>query len=254
MSDEIPGNSEPQISPEIPSEGTQPSETPMPITAPEPAVVPPIMIPKPRFDEVNQRMHNAEAELARLRNPAQSQEQPKGPPTQDQFASYEAYVRADAAYHAVEAVRNDMKVQRQQEQQQDFQRRIVNRVSEAESNWVSKVSAASPATIQAIQAAPVSPVQSAWIQIQEADNNVAVAEFLSKNPTEMARINQMYPDQQAREIAKLDVKLAASGGPIQKPSATVPDLKPVGPGKGAGSKHPDQYTQDDVTARLYKRP
>lgn len=242
MSDEIQGTDETQTPAGETSEGTPtPSETPAPIATPEP-VAQPIMIPKPRFDEVNRRMHEAEAEIARYRNPAQSQEQPKGPPKQDEYATYEEYIRADSRFHAEQAAEKKWNDLSQRAQQQDFQRKASTRLADAESNWVSKVSSAPPATIQAIQAAPVAPVQTAWIQIQEADNNVAVAEFLSKNPAEMTRINQMWPDQQAREIARLDVKLAASGGPSKMPSAKAPNLDPVGGGNTPAKKDPYNTT------------
>lgn len=71
----------------------------------------------------------------------------------------------------------------------------------------------------------------------DVDNAAAIAYHLGKNKEEASRIAALSPIAQAREIGKLEVKLAAPSKPPRKKTTEAPD--PIDPVKGSDSTAKD---------------
>ncbi len=92
--------------------------------------------------------------------------------------------------------------------------------------------------------------------LKDSDKRIELAEHLAENPVQIFQINKFIQqgrvDLALREFGKIEGKLGGSSGqPPKKPSAGIPALDAVGAGQKPGPKHVDQYSQDDVIARLY---
>lgn len=70
--------------------------------------------------------------------------------------------------------------------------------------------------------------------IQASDQGPDVIYWLGSNPNEAARISKLLPFQQAKEIGKIEAKLA-SDPPVRKTSSAPPPIVPVTP-KANGTK------------------
>ncbi len=68
--------------------------------------------------------------------------------------------------------------------------------------------------------------------IQASDIGPDVAYFLGSNPKEADRISRLSPFLQAKEIGKIEAKLADNPAPIRKTTSAPPPINPV---KGSGS-------------------
>lgn len=89
--------------------------------------------------------------------------------------------------------------------------------------------------------------------IAAADNPAKILYHLSTNPEEAERIASLPLGQQAREIWKLDVKLATEKPAIKASQAPEP-IKPVGGGKTAvGDEMPDAAKNPDKWMEWRKR-
>ena len=90
-------------------------------------------------------------------------------------------------------------------------------------------------TISEIKATdPVANVSASAIDAAEAPGKIL--HYLAKNPDEAERIASLSPGKQAREIVRLDEKLAK---PPVKPSKAPEPIKPVGGKTAVGDEMPD---------------
>ena len=88
---------------------------------------------------------------------------------------------------------------------------------------------------------PVANISAA--AVEAADQPGKVLHYLAKNPDEAERIASLPVGKQAREIVRLEEKLAK---PPVKPSNAPEPIKPVGGGKSAvGDEMPDAKTQPE---------
>lgn len=238
-------------------EGAQPgNDTTIPNPAPEPPGSEP-QVPYHRFAEVNRKMREYERQIASLQTPqpAPTQAQPQGAPKQEDFPTFEEYYRADVAYHGRTAAQEEFKNLQKQHQQGLQQHQEQDRQAKAYTNWSTQMQAAAAIDPTVKNLSP--DVFSHWptefsVMMMAAENGGDLSIHLMKNPNEVLRIAGMDPNWASMELGKMSAKLAGSSGqPPRKPSAQVPNLDPVGQGKGPGNKNPNDYTQDDVIKRLY---
>lgn len=263
MSDsaEIPQTETPVAAPESqPAQGGDTPAAPAPAEAAAPAASQqPQMIPKWRFDEVNEQ-------LKAMRQQQPQQAQPQKPtaaepqaPRQEDFNTWEEYVRADARFVAQQEARQEFQRARQAEQQQAQSQKWSERVETAETKFSEKLyeaTAKNPALIQKLQNAPFlrGDLQ---LALKESDAPIALAEHLADNPVLVLQLNQMAPDRAWREMGRIEAKLAGSTGqpPPRKPSAGVPDMQPVGAGNKPGAIDPyDPNTSTEDYVRLTRPP
>lgn len=216
----------------------------------------PQMIPKWRFDEVNQKAHAYEQQLRALQQgqPQQPQQQKPaepGRPKQEDFPTYEEYVRADARYEARQEYLRVKQEEQQQNQAKSFEERV-RKADETFSEKLYEASAKNPALMQKLQNAPTLRPDLQLFGLKESETPVALAEHLADNPVLVLQLNQMPMERALREMGKIEAKLAGSSGqPVRKPSAGIPALDAVGAGQKPGQRSGDHMTQDDVISRLY---
>lgn len=78
----------------------------------------------------------------------------------------------------------------------------------------------------------ITPAMAETIKASESGPDVAY--YLGLNPKEADRISQLHPLQQAKEIGKIEAKLAAEP-PVKKSSSAPAPITPVKPGGGSQS-------------------
>jgi hypothetical protein len=209
-------------------------------------------VPRWRLNEEIQKRRELESRLSQpQQQPQQQKPAEPGRPKQEDFQTYEEYVRADARYEA----RQEYLRARQEEQQQTQAKSFEERVRKADETFSEKLydaAAKNPALMQKLQNAPTLRADLQLFGLKESETPVALAEHLADNPVLVLQLNQMPMERALREIGKIEAKLAGSSGqPVRKPSAGIPALDAVGAGQKPGQRSGDHLTQDDVISRLY---
>ena len=151
-------------------------------------------------------------ERDRVQQPAQP---PKDIPSVDQFESPEAYADALAEKKARELV-----AQRDAQQQQT---QMLEAYHEREEAAREKY-----ADFEQVAYNPKLPITDVMAQtIQASDVGPEVAYYLGANPQDAARISKLSPFLQAKEIGKIEARLA-SDPPVKKSSSAPAPITPVG--------------------------
>lgn len=192
--------------------------------------------------EIETRLKVTE-ELA-LRKPAEPEKpkpQESAEPKRDQFDSYEEFVEARAEWRADKAVDKRFK-EREQKETETRTRTEHQKASEAFKSKVSEQAKGIEDFQDVIDEAtaeenhPFSRIGAEVIA--SADNPAKVLYHLAKNREEAERIASLNMVSQAREIWKLEAKLA-SEPPQKKPSSAPAPIAPVGGKATAADAMPD---------------
>ena len=143
-------------------------------------------------------------------------------PPADQFESTEAYADALAERKAAELL-----ARREAERQQaELQEAYAEREEEARSKYDD---------FEQVVYNPQLPVTQVMAQtIQASDIGPEIAYYLGTNPKDAERISKMSPFLQAKEIGKIEAKLA-DNPPTKKPSSAPAPIAPVTP-RGSNGK------------------
>jgi hypothetical protein len=139
---------------------------------------------------------------------------PAEPVTQDKFESVEAYADALAAQKAEQLLQ-----QRELERQQAA---LVESYHEKEEQAREKYDDFEQVAYN--PSLKISTVMAQTIQASEIGPDIAY--FLGSNPKEADRISRLSPFLQAKEIGKIEAKVAASP-PTRKPSSAPAPIQPV---------------------------
>ncbi len=141
--------------------------------------------------------------------------QPAASPSQEQFESVEAYAEALASHKAEELLRN--------REQQRVRQEIVEAYHEREEDARSKYE-----DFEQVAYNPKLPVTNVMAEtIQASDIGPDIAYFLGSNPKEADRISRLSPFLQAKEIGKIEAKLADNPPAIKKTSSAPTPITPV---------------------------
>jgi len=188
-----------------------------------------------RIDELTRQREEERREKERLlavvehltgRNgeqPGSKQASQDAEPKRDSFDSYEDYLEARAVWSAEQATAKRLAdIERAQEEKS---RRATQEQRVRE--WSAKIETAREKyadfdEVTATADVPVTPAMSE--AIMESDIGPELAYYLGKNPAEARRIALLSPLSQAREIGRLENKVAT---PAKASSAPAP-IKPVG--------------------------
>jgi hypothetical protein len=92
---------------------------------------------------------------------------------------------------------------------------------------------------------PITTVMAQTIQASELGPDIAY--HLGSNPREAERISRLSPYLQAKEIGKIEAKLADSPAPVKKTTSAPPPIKPV-TAKGAGTPVYDTTDPRSISA------
>lgn len=159
-----------------------------------------------------------EREQAQRLAQAQAQAQPMRPgvaPAADQFESVEAYAEALAAHKAEELLRS----REQQRQQQEMLSAYHDREEDARGKYDD---------FEQVAYNPKLPVTNVMAEtIQASDIGPDIAYFLGSNPKEADRISRLSPFLQAKEIGKIEAKLAENPPAVKKTSSAPQPISPV---------------------------
>jgi len=136
------------------------------------------------------------------------------PPSADQFQSPEAYAEALAEQKAEELIRR-----REAERQRS---EILESYHEKEEEIRAKYEDFEQVAYN--PNLPITPIMAESIQASDAGPEVAY--FLGTNPKEAERISRLSPVLQAKEIGKIEAKLAANP-PVKKTTSAPTPISPV---------------------------
>jgi len=140
--------------------------------------------------------------------------QPSAPPVPEGFASTEEYIDAVAEYKAAEK----LAAREAQKQQSAILESYHDREEEARTKYDD---------FEQVAYNPNLPITDVMAQtIQASDIGPDVAYHLGANPKEAERISRLSPFLQAKEIGKLEAKLAAEP-PTKKTSSAPTPISPV---------------------------
>ncbi len=145
---------------------------------------------------------------------SQQPTQQRGEVNADDFESTEAYVEALAEKKAHDLIN---------------QREVQQRKVEVEAGYREREEAAYDKydDFEAVAYNPRLPITDSMAEaIQTSEIGPDVAYYLGSNPKEAARISQLSPIQQAREIGKIEVKLTTTP-PVKKTSTAPAPITPV---------------------------
>ena len=145
---------------------------------------------------------------------SQAAPKPAEPPSADQFTSPEAYAEALAEQKAEELLRR-----------REFERQrseILEAYQEKEEEVRSKYEDFEQVAYN--PNLPITPVMAETIQASDVGPEVAY--FLGTNPKEAERISRLQPFLQAKEIGKIEAKLAANP-PVKKTTSAPAPISPV---------------------------
>lgn len=145
---------------------------------------------------------------------AQQVQAPAAPPVPEGFASTDDYLEALAEHKATQKL-----VEREQ---QKYQSEVIEQYHEREEQVREKYS-----DFDQVAYNPNLPITHAMAQaIQSSDIGPEVAYHLGANPKEADRISRLSPILQAKEIGKIEAKLAADP-PVKKTSNAPSPISPV---------------------------
>ena len=140
---------------------------------------------------------------------------PAAPPAIDQFESPEAYAEALAVQKAQELV----KQQEVQRQQAALREAYHDREEQAREKYDD---------FEQVAYNPKLPITDVMAEtIQASDIGPDLAYWLGSNPKEADRIARLSPFLQAKEIGRIEAKLAADPAPAPKASSAPEPIKPV---------------------------
>jgi hypothetical protein len=199
------------------------------------------MIPKWRFDQVNEQLKAERLARSQYQQPAAQPQQPaQTAPKEEDFADWGSYQKAVIAHEVRLGIEQDRQAQRQQQQQQA----MMSRVQSIESNWAQKSQEAGGKYQDFEQKIATSPAltNSYALEALKASPMAGdLAYHLASNHALVQQLNGMHPLDAAAELGRIEAKLAGSnaGQPApKKPSAGIPALEPLGAGNKPGNIDP----------------
>lgn len=194
-----------------------------------------------RIDKLNAKLAQVEQELAQYRQPPQAQIKPEVEKklNPDDFEDFTDYIEAVAERKAMQKLRDrDAEVSAARE---------LEKQSEKKKTWIQKVEASREKYADLDEVldsdAPLTPAMAEIIT--ESANGVDLAYWLGSNPQEAERIAALPPLQQAKELGRIEDRLA------EKPKAPVKTSKaptPITPVKGKVAPSAELSAESDYDA------
>lgn len=241
-----------QVAEETPAQDDEPSGDDA-AAAPEPQAEKPRRSAQERINEAVKAQREAErereywreqalrsqAEPQQRREPqAEAQDAEPDPSDYDHGELDARFIRDHATFHAKKAFREEQAQaearNRTQSALQTFEQRLEAQFPEGEPEGIARIRALK-------QISPV--VQEA---ILDSDVGPKLADYLGTHSRELNRISALPPITQARELAKLELKLATPPAPTAKIATDAPEPTPQV--RGAGGRFKPAPDTDDFAA------
>ena len=235
---------EPSAEPTPEAKPEQPQDTPAPEEKTEKQPEPPRSGVQRRIDELTREKWDARREADYWRGLAQTQPPPaaagaaravRGEPRETDFDNYNDYVQALTNWKVREAAQT-------WQRQQEMQRRQVEQLEKTRAvDEKMRAGQAKFTDFMEVATNPAAPISPAMVEAAAAGDAFAdVVYHLGKNPAEAARIASLPPIVQAREIGRLEARLAAP--PPNRVTNAPPPPTPVKTGAGTGDKDPEKMS------------
>lgn len=199
-----------------------------------------------RIDKLTRERAEMAARIAELEakaggeKPAAAAPQPQGKPSVENFDTYDAYVEALADWKFEQRAAAD----RQREEEAKTQAQQKDKLTA----WGEKVKAAA-GKYDDFEEVAYNPAVSITPAMQEAilDSPVGpdLAYWLGSHPQEAARISDLSPVSQARELGKIEASLATPETKKTKPSAAPAPIKPVSAAAAPSTKKPEAMSYEE---------
>ncbi len=170
-------------------------------------------------------------------------------PIQDNYSTYEDYLEALAEYKAVEIVEKREAAKKQQESEK-LQQAEIERQSDRRRTLLEVGEDKYDDFEDVVKGSKLQIAEPAYLAMLESDISADLVYHLAKNDDEAERISKMSPYAQAKEIGKLEDKLAAKQ-PIKKSDAPKP-ITPVSGSKDFTKRYEDM-TIAEIEADAVKR-
>lgn len=169
---------------------------------------------------------------------------PDGPPKRESFSTFEEYLEAKADWQVAQSV---SKAQRNAENQ-----RAEREATQREQAWQARLDAANDKHEdfdEVVRSPHLRITQVMAEAMKDCESGAEIAYHLGKNPKEAARIAELSPVAQVREIGKIEAQL--TNKPVRQPSRAPAPIEPVSGGKTA-TGIPETETQAEYEARRKK--
>lgn len=233
---------------EVQSETTEQTEQPtktVPVTEPEKKV---LTLTQDELDHIVQKRLARERRYSQPAQPQQTQqtqtppsEEPRPDPNGGQFKTYEEFMQATAKWEARQEFKRLQQESQVREQQQQFIRArdsFNQRANETRAKYEDFDDVAFDNSVS------VTPIMSQ--ALMESEQGPEILYYLGNNPREAARISQLSPTAQIREIGKIEAKIQTAPKPAPKTSAAQKPIQPVNSAKPQISNTPED-SQDTKT-------
>ena len=179
-----------------------------------------------REAEAKARADLLERQLQELKPKPAPQE---GAPKLENFSDIEEYATAKAEYAKAEALKEHTAKQQTEAHSRELER--------IKSSWEEKADRGREKYDDFDKlVGDIEPNTPLMASIMEAENGDDIAHYLGKTPQEARRIMALNPWQQAREIGKLEAKLAAEPPKPKTPSGAPAPIKPLGAAASPAAK------------------
>jgi hypothetical protein len=171
------------------------------------------------------------------------------PPKQDQFESYEAFLKAQARFEARQEVRTEQaraaEAQRAREAEA-ARARHASAVAERQANFSQQAQAAAERIddFEEVVFNPKLPItQPMFDVIAGSEKGAEIAYWLGKHPDDAARISRLPLPDAARELGRIEARIAQPQ-PRRTATAAPAPVSPVGQ-SGAPSRDPGRMSYED---------
>lgn len=178
---------------------------------------------QPRIDEFTRAQRQAERETAYWRQRAEAAEKPPEPPkakpTPEQFDDYGAYVEAISDWKAEEKIKTTLEAR-------DAAAAEKQTAATRATNWSERETQTRTAVAdydEVMRAADTPIAQHVIDQLLESEEGPRIAYHLAKHPEIAAKLNTLTPIQAAREIGRLEARVAVPVDSAAAADETPPD-------------------------------
>lgn len=191
-----------------------------------------------RIDELTRKAHEAEREAAFWREQAAKSQAPSADaakPARDDFATDADYFEALADWKAEQKVSEFRKQQQAEALNKAEQNQTATRFELYQERVAASLEAI-PDYAEVVGASDVPAAPHVLESILDSDSGPQLAYHLAKNPELAEQLNAMTPVQAAREIGRLEARLAQPKAETTPPKRTTNAPAPITPVRGSNGQ------------------
>ena len=210
---------------------------------------------KARIRQLHAERERAKEEAAYWRGQAEAKKTPEpvaqpepvnNGPTPDQFATYEDYLDARAAFKA-EQTYKALREKERQEAKEEATKAAEEKEEQSFKSKVEEFKAKTPDFEDTVRNPDLRISKVMYEAMRETEVGPQIAYHLGKNPQESARIAGLSPIAAIKEIGKLEAKFSKEPAPTvqTKTISDAPEPTSIVQGTTNGQKDPSKMTDDE---------